>query len=62
MSEMLFFFGTIGLVLAALTVSGIILGRREDRENRPTIEESTHIVRPQQHLNPDDHLGRTGTE
>ena len=61
MAEMLFFFGTIGLVLAAITVSGIILGRREDRENQPTTEVSTHIVRPQ-HLNPDAHLGRTGTE
>jgi hypothetical protein len=33
MSEMFFFFGMIVVITAAFTVSGIVLGRREDREN-----------------------------
>jgi hypothetical protein len=54
-------FGMIAVITALLVGSGIVLGRREDREQRSIPQKLRNRVTREQ-LDPDAHLGHCGTE
>ena len=62
MSEIVELFLLIAVISAAIIGSGIFLARREAREAESSAAKKTAGRRIEARLDPDAHLGRTGTD